>query len=151
MPARLAMDRTHRWAVRRSRRLPSWRSRIGPVVPLADGQVDGASRSRHQRDQGGLVALADDAQGPMAPLESEVLDVGRARLTDPQAVEVQEHGQGGVGVVDPLSCEQELPELGSVEAAGVSGMNLGSANVLRCVGGNPPIEVGEAIEAAHRR
>lgn len=37
IPARLAMERTHRWAVRRSRRWPSWRGRIGPAVrsPMA--------------------------------------------------------------------------------------------------------------------
>ena len=31
-PARLPIDRTQRWAVRRSRRAPSWRRRIGPAV-----------------------------------------------------------------------------------------------------------------------
>jgi hypothetical protein len=50
-----------------------------PRRPLADGQVDGPGRPGHQRDHGGLVALADDAQGPVASLEAEVLDVGRAR------------------------------------------------------------------------
>jgi hypothetical protein len=60
--------------------------------PLADGQVDGRRRRRHQRDHGELVALAGAAQGSVAPLETEVLDVGRARLTNAQAVETQEHG-----------------------------------------------------------
>ena len=95
--------------------------------PLADGQVDGAGRPRHQRDHGGLVALADDAQDAVAPLEAKVLDVGQARLTHPQAVEAQEHGQGGVGLVDSLGREQEPPELGAVEAPCVAGMDLGSA------------------------
>ncbi len=37
MPARLPMERTHRCAVRRSSRCPSWRSRIDPCVrsPIA--------------------------------------------------------------------------------------------------------------------
>ena len=54
-----------------------------------------------------LVALADDAQRPVAPLEAEVLDVGRARFADPQAVQSEEHGKGGMGVVDPLGREQK--------------------------------------------
>ncbi len=41
MPARLAIERIQPWAVRRSRRLPSWRSRIGPDVrsPMARSMV----------------------------------------------------------------------------------------------------------------
>lgn len=110
MPARLAIERTQRWAVRRSRRLPSWRSRMGPDVrsPMARSIVRAVLGTRG--DHSGLVALADDAQGAMPPLEAEVLDVGRARLAPPQAVEAQEHGQGGVGVVDPFGREQEPPE-----------------------------------------
>jgi len=54
-----------------------------PGRPLADGQVDGARRPRHERDHGRLVALADDAQGAVASLEAEVLDVGPARLAHP--------------------------------------------------------------------
>jgi hypothetical protein len=74
----------------------------------------------------------------MAPLEGQVLDVGRARLTDPQAVEAEEYGQGGVGVVDPLGREQEPPELGPVEAARVARMDLGTPDVLGRVGGMLP-------------
>ena len=100
IPARLPIEWTQRCAVRRSRRWPSWRTRIGPSPSLADGQVDGAGRTRHQRDEGGLVALADDTQHPMSPLHAHVLDVGAARLGDPQPVQAQQHGQGGVGVVE---------------------------------------------------
>jgi hypothetical protein len=99
----------------------------------------------------GLVALADDAQGAVSPLEAEVLDVRRARLAHPQAVEAQQDGQGGVGVVNPLGREQELPELGAVESAGVAGVDLGSANVLSRVRGDTAVDVGEAVEAADRR
>ena len=70
---------------------------------------------------------------------------------DPQAVEAHEHGQGRVGVVDPLGFEQKGPELGTVEATGVVGMDLGSANVLGRVGGDTAVDVGEAVEAADRR
>jgi hypothetical protein len=55
----------------------------GARRPLADGQVDGAGRPRHQRDDRRFAALADDAQDAVAPLETEVLDVGPARLGDP--------------------------------------------------------------------
>jgi hypothetical protein len=117
---------------------------------FADGQVDCPRRPGYERDHGRLVALADDAKGSVAPLETEVLDVGRARLADPQAVEAQEHGESGVGVVDPLGFEQEPSELGAVEAAGVVGVDLGSADVLGRVGGDTAVDVGEAVEAADR-
>ena len=39
-------------------------------------------------------------------LEAEVLDVGRARLADPQAVQSEQHGESGMGLVDPLGSEQ---------------------------------------------
>jgi hypothetical protein len=49
-----------------------------PVVVFADVEVDGAGRSRDERDRRGLVALADDPQGSVASFEPEVLDVGGA-------------------------------------------------------------------------
>ena len=50
---------------------------------FADREVDGAGGARHERDRGGLVALADDAQRAMTALDAEVLDVGAACLADP--------------------------------------------------------------------
>jgi len=41
-------------------------------------------------------------------------------------------------VVDSLGREQERPELGTVEATGVVGVDLGTADELGGVGGNPP-------------
>ena len=96
-----------------------------PRRPFADGQVDRPGRPGHQRDDGRLVALADDAQGAVAPLEAEVLDVGRARLADPQAVQAQEHGQGGVGVVDPLGREQNAPSSARSRPRASLGWTLG--------------------------
>jgi hypothetical protein len=75
--------------------------------PLADGQIDGAGGARHERDERGLVALADDTQDPMSPLHAHVLDVGVTRLRDPQPVQAQQHRQGGVGVLDALRGEEE--------------------------------------------
>ncbi|MDQ6613436.1 MAG: hypothetical protein M3083_01380 [Actinomycetota bacterium] len=51
----------------------------------------------------GFIALPDDVQSPMATLEAEVLDVGGARLGDPEAVQSEQDGQGGVVAIEPLS------------------------------------------------
>jgi hypothetical protein len=53
-----------------------------PFVAFADGPVDRSRGSGDERDGGGLVALADDAQCAVAALEAEVLDVGGAGLAD---------------------------------------------------------------------
>jgi hypothetical protein len=58
-----------------------------PSGTFPDCQVDRSGRSGHQGDDRRLVALADDAECPVTPLEPEILDVGRARLADPQAVQ----------------------------------------------------------------
>ncbi|HEX8771686.1 MAG TPA: hypothetical protein VF711_13045 [Acidimicrobiales bacterium] len=42
---------------------------------FADGQVDGSCRPGDERDGGGFVALAEDAQPAMAAFDAEVLDV----------------------------------------------------------------------------
>jgi hypothetical protein len=49
---------------------------------FADGEVDRAGGAWHERDDGGLVALADDAQRAMSALDSEVLDVRAAGFAD---------------------------------------------------------------------
>jgi hypothetical protein len=43
---------------------------------LADGQVDCAGGARGERDGDHLAALAGDRQGPVAPVQPQVLDVG---------------------------------------------------------------------------
>jgi hypothetical protein len=49
---------------------------------FADGEIQGSTGSGHQRDGGGLVALADDLQCAVTAFEAEVLDVGAAGFTD---------------------------------------------------------------------
>ena len=110
-----------------------------PSGTLSDCQVDRPGGPGHQGDDRRLVALADDAQCSVTPLQAEVLDVGGARLADPQAVQPKEHGKSGMGVVDALGGEQKRPQLGAVEAAGVDWVDLGSADVLRRVGGDVEI------------
>jgi hypothetical protein len=78
---------------------------------LADGNVDRPSGPGDQRDHGRLAALSHDPQRAVAPLECEVLDVRRAGLADAQPVETEEHGEGGVGVVEALGGEEEGAEL----------------------------------------
>lgn len=80
---------------------------------------------------GRLVALAHDVQCPVAPLEAEVLNVGRASLADSQPVQSEEHCKSGISMVDPLGREQEGAKLGAVETTGVVGADIGPTNVLR--------------------
>ena len=51
-----------------------------PLVKFTDGQIYCACSSRYERDDGGFVALADDAKGAVPAFEREVFDVGRACL-----------------------------------------------------------------------
>ncbi len=50
--------------------------------------------------------------------------------------------------VESVGGEEEGPALGAVEASGVVGVHLGTADVLGRVGGNAAIDVGEAVETA---
>jgi hypothetical protein len=84
---------------------------------LADGQIDGAGGARHQGDERRFGALADDTQHSMSPLHAHVLDVGVARLGDPQPVQAQQDGQAGVAVVAALGGEQELGRTSSTTFA----------------------------------
>ncbi|HYO29613.1 MAG TPA: hypothetical protein VER37_03450, partial [Thermomicrobiales bacterium] len=119
-----------------------------PGHAFPDGKVDGPGRPEYQGDDGRLVALAGNTQCPVPSLEAETLDVGRACLADPQTIQPEEDGQRSMGMVDPLGGEEERPELGAVEASGVVRVDLGSADVLRRVGGDPTVDVGEAVVAA---
>jgi diadenosine tetraphosphatase ApaH/serine/threonine PP2A family protein phosphatase len=59
----------------------------GPVVAFADGQVDRPRRARRERDGDDLAALAGDHQGPLPPLDAQVLNVGARGFGDAQPVE----------------------------------------------------------------
>ena len=122
-----------------------------PLAALADGEVDGPCCTRNERDGRGLVALAEDTQGSVTPLEAQVLDVCGARLTDPQAVEPEQHSQRRMVAVVLLGGEQEHAELGAVETPGVRWVYPGPADVLGRVRPDPPVGVSKPIEAADRR
>ena len=57
------------------------------LASLAQGKIDRPGHSGDQRNHGRLVALPDDAQRAMAPVEAEVLSIGRTGFAHPQAVE----------------------------------------------------------------
>jgi hypothetical protein len=116
-------------------------------APFTDGEVDGSCGAGYQRDQGRLVALADDPQYPVSSLEGHVLDVGFAGLAYPKSVQAEQHREGCVGVVEPLGGEEELAELAPVQPAPLRRVDLGAAYVLGRVGTDPTVYVGEAVEA----
>jgi hypothetical protein len=126
----------------------SKQDRAGLAFP--DGKVDGSGRSGNERDGGGLVALPDDPQDAVTPLEGEVFDVGGARLADSKSVEAEENGERGVGVVVALGGEQEGAELGAVQPTCLGVVNLGAMNVLGGDRRDATVDVREPVEAAHR-
>lgn len=99
-------------------------------VVFADGQVDRAGGSRDQRDRGGFVAFACNAQDPMASLDGHILDVGLARFADSQPVQAQEHSEGLVCAVAVVGGGEEHAELRSVQTASIGGVDLRVADVL---------------------
>jgi hypothetical protein len=110
----------------------------GTVPTFAHGQIDGPGGARHQRDQGRLVALPDDPQDPVAALYAHVLDVGLARLGHPQAVQAQQHGQGGVGVIEALRGVQESGQLAAIQAPPLTRVDLGPADIRAGLDGMRP-------------
>lgn len=74
-----------------------------------------------------------------------------AGFAHPQTVQPEQHRERGVLTVVVLGGEQEHAELRAVQAAGVRRVHLRSADVLRRVRWDGPVDVGEAVEAAHRR
>jgi hypothetical protein len=123
----------------------------GPLTAFAHRQVDRASSPWDQRDRRWLAALPKDAECPVASFEAEVLDVRGAGFADPQPVQTEQHRKRGVVAVVLLGGEQEHAKIRAVETAGVRRVHLRSADILRRVRGDAPVNVSEAVEAAHRR
>jgi hypothetical protein len=105
------------------------------LAAFADGEVDGARRAGDEWDGGGLVALAEDAQGAVTAFEAKVLDVGRAGLAYPQPVEPEQHREGRVVAVVLVGGEQEHAEFGAVQTAGIRGRTWGRRTY--CAGFDP--------------
>ena len=82
----------------------------------------------------------------VSSLHGHVLDVGLAGLADAQTVQPEEHGQGGVGVVEALGGEQEPAELTAVQSAALGGMDRRTAHVLGRIGCDTAVDVRDAVE-----
>jgi hypothetical protein len=102
----------------------------GAFVAFTHGEVDRTGSPRHQRDERWLVALAEDAQRALPLLEARILDVGPARLRHAQAVQPEEHGKRGVGVIEALGSEQEGAKFAAIHAVALAWLHLRSADVL---------------------
>jgi hypothetical protein len=131
--------------------LPVLAAQDRSFVPLTDNQIDRPRRAGHERDRGGLAALAEDPQRAMAALHRQVLNVGSTRLRHSQPIETKKHGQRGVIAVEPFGSEQERAQLGTVHAVTLAGRDLGATDVLGRVRRDSSVDVSEPVEAAHRR
>ena len=85
----------------------------------------------------------------MPPLDAEVFDIGGTRFGDPQPVQAEQHRQSRVVMVVALRGEQERSEFAAVQPPALGRVNVGAANVLGRVRRDPPVDVGETVEAAH--
>ena len=92
----------------------------GAFVAFTHGEVDRTGSPRHQRDERWLVALAEDAQRAVPSLEAKIHDVGPARFRHAQAVQPEEHGKRGVGVIDALGSEQEGAKFAVIHAVALA-------------------------------
>ena len=98
---------------------------------------------------GGLVALADQVQDPVAAQGlGVVLDPDRGGLGGAQGVDAEQVGQGAVVDGDGLGDLEEPDQLEPVQAlgAGLVGVDLGQPCVDGGVGGDQPVDVGEPEE-----
>ena len=116
---------------------------------FADGEVDGPGGPRDQGDEGGLVALAEDPKCPMSSVEGQVLDVGLAGFADPKAVQSSRTARAA-WAWSKRSAVKRNGRVRRDRAPALGGVDIRPANVLGWVGGDPPVDVGEAIEAADR-
>jgi hypothetical protein len=117
----------------------------GTISPFTDSEVDCSGGTRHQRNEGGLVSLADDPQYPVASLEGHVLDVGVAGFAHPQAIQSQQHSQRSMSVVESFGGEEKLTQLASVHPSPLGGMHGGTADILGRVSADPAVDVSEAV------
>jgi hypothetical protein len=121
--------------------LPVPTSQDRAFVSLADGQVDRPSGAWNERDRGRLVPLAGDPRDPMATLNRQVLDVGPARLADPQPVQGRPSGAGGQRQHGAMS---RLIHFNGPPGVGKSSLALSG----ECAGSSPPVVAGERGEDA---
>ena len=113
-----------------------------------DGEVDRTGGAENERDEGRFVAVANDPQHPVTPLEGHFFNVGLAGLAGPEAVQPQQRRQSRMGVVKALGGEEEPAQVPTVEAASLGWVDLGATHVLGGVGGDAAVDASEAVVAA---
>ena len=94
--------------------------------------------------------LSGDVQVPVRVLEREIVDVGRAGFRHAHAVQAEQDGERGVGVVVVLGGEQEPGQLASVHTSSLGSLDLGTADVQRWVRRDTTVEMSEEVVATHR-
>jgi hypothetical protein len=87
----------------------------------------------------------------VSAIEAEIIDVGLACFADSEPVQAEQYLGGGVLAIDAFCVEREPAELARVEATAFRLVDLASADVLRRVRGDAPVDVREPVEPAHRR
>jgi hypothetical protein len=85
----------------------------------------------------------------VSSVEPEVFCVGGAGFADSQTIEAQQDGETGVVPVLVLGREEECREFGAIQAPLLVRMNLRSSDVLRRVGINSAVDVGEPRTDRH--
>jgi hypothetical protein len=73
-----------------------------------------------------------------------------ARLGHAESVQSEQDGQRGVAAIEPFRGEQKRTQLAAVHAVALARCNLGPSDVLGRVRGDAAVDVGEAVEPAHR-
>jgi hypothetical protein len=71
-------------------------------------------------------------------------------FADPQPVQAEQRSERGVLPIDPLGSEQKPAELTAVQTTTLRRVDLGAADVLDRVGGDPSVDVREPVETADR-
>jgi hypothetical protein len=98
-----------------------------------------------------LPPFADDGEGAVAALESQVLDVGADGLGDPQPVERQHTDQGVIAAAGQSGGDQHGADLVAVQAGGVGlVVKARSPHVRRRGHGDQALLFGVPVEARHR-
>jgi hypothetical protein len=117
---------------------------------FADREVDGPRRPGGERRGHDLAALADDGEGAVAPLESEVLDVGPDGLGDTESVEGQHTDQRVISCIGQAGGDQHGADLVAVQAGGVGlVVQPGPPHVRRQGQGDQAFLFRVAVEAPH--
>lgn len=101
--------------------MPSRFEEDGSACPLSEVGVEGAAGDRRDGDPADLAALSGDAEGAVAAVVDQVVDVGVEGLGDPQPVEGEQVDQGrgpggvrGCGVEDAAEPVTGQPDRGGL-------------------------------------